>query len=79
MPMSDNFLLFPNLLEINRFPLSRLANIFFPFQLMGENMEKKMEKVENQFRSRPFVEGSRKLILFFQIHASKNEIVHAKL
>ena len=43
---------------------------------MVENMEKKIEKVENQFHPHPFSVESRKLILFFQRHACKNEIVH---
>ena len=42
-------------------------------------MGKKMEKVENQFRSNPFFNESRNLILFFRIHPSKNEIVHIEL
>jgi hypothetical protein len=46
---------------------------------MGENVEKKMEKVENRFPFHPFSQGSRNLILFFQIHPSKNEIVHKKI
>jgi hypothetical protein len=79
MPMRDNTLLFPNLLEINRFPLSRLTNIFFPFQLMGKNMEKKWKKWKINSALILIFEGSGKLILLFQIHASKNEIAHAKL
>ena len=80
MPMRDNFLhLISNLLERKGFLLSRMANIFFSFQEMGQNMVKQMEKAENHFPSHPFFQGSRNLILFFQIHPSKNEIVHKKL
>jgi hypothetical protein len=46
---------------------------------MGENVEKKMEKVEIQFRSNPFLKGSGNLTLFSQIHSGKNEIVHINL
>jgi len=46
---------------------------------MGKNMAKKVQKVENRFSSRPFFKGSRKLVPFFQIQASRNEIVHTIL
>jgi hypothetical protein len=46
---------------------------------MGENMEKKMEKVENPFSFDSFSQGSRNLILFFEIHLSENKILHKKL
>jgi len=46
---------------------------------LGQNVEKQMEKVENYFPFHPFFKGSKNLILLFQIHPSKNEIVHKKL
>ena len=43
---------------------------------MGENVEKKMEKVEIQFPFNPSLNESGNLTLFSQILSGKNEIVH---
>ena len=59
--------------------LEKENQISTPFKKMGKNVEKKMEKVEKKFRSNPFSQGCRNLILFFQTHSSENEIVHIKL
>jgi hypothetical protein len=78
MPTTVNFLQLTNLLKMNRFLSPRSVNIFSPFIKMGKNVEKKVEKVENRFPSGPLSQESRNLILFFQIHHSKNEIIHKK-
>jgi hypothetical protein len=39
-------------------------------------LEKKGQKVENQFHFNPFPKGSRNFVLFFQVHFTKNETIH---